>query len=96
VIVGVLGLTAAAGLLTAGSALAGVGALPGALELLQAGAVVTSGPLTTTTTWESTTACPAGYQTSAMLYAWTLGSTPAVVSTISPLTSTGLASPDFS
>jgi hypothetical protein len=31
-----------------------------------------------------------------MLYAWTLGSTPAVVSTISPLTSTGLASPDFS
>jgi hypothetical protein len=95
VIVGVLGLTAAAGLLTADSALAGEGAQPGDLDLLQAGVVVTSGPLATTTTWETTTACPAGYQTSARLSEWTTGATPTEISLISPATSTGLASPGF-
>ncbi len=95
VLLGVAGLTAGAGLLTAGAALAGVGAQPGDLELTQAGKVVTSGPLTTITDWESTAACPAGFQVSAQMSEWTTGSTPAEISLISPVTSAGLASPDF-
>jgi hypothetical protein len=90
-------LAASAGLLTAGAALAGVGAEPGDLELLQAGAVVTSGSLTTpSTSWQSTAACPAGFQASADVSEWTVGGTPTEVSLISPVTGFGLASPGFS
>jgi hypothetical protein len=61
VILGAVGLTVSAGLLTAGSALAGVGSSPGDLTISPA-----SGPAATTTpTWSTTIACPSGYQGSA-------------------------------
>jgi hypothetical protein len=94
-----VGLAASAGLLTAGSALAAKGTVPGGLQLLQTGVVIANGapgaPLTTTTTWNSTAACPAGFQTSAQLQEWTVTGTPTEVSTISPVTGVGLASPNF-
>jgi Bacterial Ig-like domain (group 3) len=98
VILGAVGLAASAGMLaTAGSALAAVGTVPGGLQLLQTGVVLGSsgGPLTTTTTWNSTTACPSGFQTSADLTEWTVGGTPTEVSVIAPVTGVGLSSPNF-
>ncbi len=72
VVLGVVGLAATAGLLTAGSALAGQGSEPGDLQLLQGGTVLTtSGSLTATTTWQTTTACPSGFQTSAQIEEFT-------------------------
>jgi hypothetical protein len=74
VVLGVVGLTASLGVLTAGVALAGVGAQPGDLQLLQGGTVLATGtqyPLTTATTWQTTTACPSGFQTSAQIEEFT-------------------------
>lgn len=71
VVFGVVGLATATGLLTAGVALAGVGAQPGDLELLVSGSVVTSVSLSTTPTWATTTACPSGYQGSAAITEYT-------------------------
>jgi hypothetical protein len=93
VLLGLAGLTAGAGLLTAGVALAGVGAQPGDLEVISAGSVVTSGPLTQTPTWKATTACPAGHRVSAQVAEITTSGT--LVSRISPVQSAGLASPGF-
>jgi hypothetical protein len=72
VVLGVVGLTAGAAVLTAGSALAGVGSQPGSLELLSGGSVVTSGLLSSSPTWATTTACPSGDQTSALLQEYTV------------------------
>jgi hypothetical protein len=77
VLVGVVGLTAAAGLLMAGSALAGVGSGPGQLALNP-----TTGALTSTPTWATTTACPTGFQGSAQLAEFNTSGT--LVSRISP------------
>jgi hypothetical protein len=89
----VVGLTTGAGLVTAGAALAGVGAQPGDLELMFAGAVVTSGPLTQTPTWKTTTACPTGHQMSAQMVEFTTRGT--LVSRISPTQGYGLAGHGF-
>ncbi len=86
-------MTTGAGLVTAGFALAATGSQPGDLELMFAGSVVTSGPLTQTPTWKATTACPAGYRVSAQVAEFTTSGTE--VSRISPVTSVGLASPGF-
>jgi hypothetical protein len=93
VILGAVGLVASAGLLTAGSALAGVGAQPGDLQLLQAGAVVTTGPLSggSPTTWQTTTACPSGQQGSAEISEWSVPAGSSPISLISPSLATGLA-----
>jgi hypothetical protein len=62
-VVGVVGLTAGAGVLAAGgSALAGVGSQPGTLTLLPA-----SGPSSTIPTYQTTIGCPANFQSSAQL-----------------------------
>ena len=71
VVIGVVGLAAATGLLTAGVALAGVGAQPGDLELLVSGVSQTSVALSSTPTWATTTACPSGYQGSAVITEYT-------------------------
>ena len=93
VVFGVVGLAAATGLLMAGSAVAGVGAQPGDLELLQGGTVLGSsgGPLTTATTWETTTACPTGFQVSAQMAEFNTSGT--LISLISPAVNAGLTSP---
>jgi hypothetical protein len=68
-VLGVAGLAAGAGVLTAGAALAGVGSQPGSLELLNAagGSVITSGSLSSTPSWQTTSACPSGFQSSASI-----------------------------
>ncbi len=85
VVLAAVGLAASAGLLTAGSALAGVGAQPGDLVLS-----ASSGALNTTPTWSTTTACPAGNQTSANITEFLNGT---LVSLISPVVNSGLTSP---
>ncbi len=72
VVLGALGVTAGLAVMTAGVALAGVGAEPGDLELLSSGTVITSGLLTSTPTWATTTACPSGFQGSAAITEYTL------------------------
>jgi hypothetical protein len=62
VLAGVVGLTAGAGLLTAGSALASNGSQPGKLVLAPA-----SGASSLTPTWSTKDGCPAGFQGSAQL-----------------------------
>src|SRR5215472_13836929 len=62
VLLGVLGLTAGGLLLTAAAAQAVTGSGPGQLALNPP-----SGATTLTPTWSTTTACPAGFQTSAVL-----------------------------
>jgi hypothetical protein len=91
VVLGVVGLAASAGLLMAGSALAGVGSQPGDLELLNTagGSVITTGLLTSTPSWQTTTACPSGFQGSAQLYEfWNNGTSETSISTA---LTTGLA-----
>ena len=61
---GMLGLIAGAGLLTAAAAQAVTGSGPGQLALHPP-----SGATTLQPTWTTTTACPAGFQTSATLFA---------------------------
>src|SRR5215467_12755516 len=56
-LLGMIGLTVGAGLVTAGFALAAVGTLPGDLQLNPA-----TGPLTSVPTWSTTVACPANFQ----------------------------------
>ncbi len=86
VILGVVGLAATTGLLVAGSALAGVGAEPGDLTLS-----ASTGALTSTPTWSTTTACPSGYQDSAEIEEFSSTGTP--VSLISPAVNAGLTAP---
>jgi hypothetical protein len=62
VILGVVGLTAGAAVMTAGSALAANGSQPGNLTLNPA-----SGAATLTPTWSTSTACPAGNQAAAQV-----------------------------
>jgi hypothetical protein len=90
VIAGTLAVTT--GLLTAGSALAGVGTQPGDLELLSSGTVITSGALSSTPTWATTTACPAGFQGSAALFEF-MAPGGAELSQISPTVESGLTTP---
>jgi hypothetical protein len=85
-------LAAMTSLLTAGSALAGVGTQPGDLELLSSGTVITSGALSSTPTWATTTACPAGFQGSAALFEYSAPGG-ALLSQISPAVESGLTSP---
>ncbi len=87
-VLGVVGLAASAGLLTAGSALAGVGAQPGDLALSPATGALTLSPAPT---WSTTTACPSGYQTSANMSEYLTNGT--FVSLISPTVNSGLTSP---
>jgi|SRR5215472_7021065 len=70
-LLGICGMTAGAGLLTAGIALAAVGSQPGSLVLSQ-----TSGPLTAHPTWSTTTACPTNFQGSAAITEFSLTGTP--------------------
>ncbi|HEY7323931.1 MAG TPA: hypothetical protein VH520_03810, partial [Streptosporangiaceae bacterium] len=84
-LLGLIGMTAGAGLLTAGFALAAVGSGPGQLQLSPA-----TGALTTIPTWSTTTACPSGTQTSAQVYEYTLDGT--FVSSVSNVV-TGVTSP---
>jgi hypothetical protein len=77
---GVIGATAAGLLFTAAAAQAVTGTQPGSLSLKPA-----SGATTLTPTWSTTTACPAGYQTSAVLYA--LNTNGSIGSSISPTVS---------
>jgi hypothetical protein len=72
VVLGALGVTAGLAVMTAGVALAGVGAQPGDLELLSSGTVITSGLLTSIPTWATTTACPSGFQGSAAITEYTI------------------------
>lgn len=65
VVAGVTGLTAGAGLISAGSALASNGSQPGNLILHPA-----AGATTLTPTWSTTTGCPVGYQNSAQVSAF--------------------------
>ena len=89
---GVAGATAGAALLTAASAQAGVGAQPGNLTLNPA-----SGSSSLTPTWSTSTACPTGFQTSAVLYVLntdgSIGSvdSPTVASPTAPFSGTLLA-----
>ncbi|HEX4656834.1 MAG TPA: hypothetical protein VH307_05585 [Streptosporangiaceae bacterium] len=64
VLLGALGLTAGAGLLTATAALAVTGTQPGNLSFHPP-----SGATTLTPTWSTTDGCPPGFQVSAVLYA---------------------------
>jgi hypothetical protein len=64
VLLGALGLTAGAGLLTATAALAVTGTEPGNLSFHPP-----SGATTLTPTWSTTDGCPPGFQASAVLYA---------------------------
>jgi large repetitive protein len=75
-ILGAVGLAAGAGLLTASSALAAVGTLPGDLVLNP-----TTGALTSTPTWSTTVACPANFQGSAEINEYNLAGT--LISTVS-------------
>jgi hypothetical protein len=78
VLLGVLGLTAGAGLLTATAALAITGSQPGNLIITPA-----QGATTVTATWSSTTPCPTGFQGSAQVFALnTDGSLGSSVSTV--------------
>jgi hypothetical protein len=83
VILGVVGLAAGGAVLTAGSALAGVGSQPGNLTLSPS-----SGALSLTPTWSTSTGCPAGFQASAEMSDYTTGGT--LISRISPAVSSGL------
>jgi len=78
VLLGVLGLTAGAGLLTATAALAITGTQPGNLIITPA-----QGATTVTATWSSTTACPAGFQGSAQVFA--LNTDGSLGSSVSPI-----------
>jgi len=64
VLLGAIGLTAGAGLLTATAALAVTGTEPGNLSFHPP-----SGATTLTPTWSTTDGCPPGFQVSAVLYA---------------------------
>jgi hypothetical protein len=64
VLLGALGLTAGAGLLTATAALAVTGSEPGHLSFHPA-----AGATSLTPTWSTTDGCPAGFRVSAVLYA---------------------------
>ncbi|HSR86364.1 MAG TPA: Ig-like domain-containing protein [Streptosporangiaceae bacterium] len=83
VVLGVLGLTAGAAVMTAGSALAGVGTEPGNVSLNPA-----SGATSLTPTWTTTDGCPSGFQTSAQMADFTTSGT--LISRISPVVSAGL------
>jgi hypothetical protein len=86
VVLGVVGLAATTGLLVAGSALAGVGAEPGDLTLS-----ASTGALTSTPTWSTTTACPSSNDTSAEIEEFSSSGT--AVSLISPAVNAGLTAP---
>jgi len=63
-LLGMVGATAGAAMFTAASAQAAVGSQPGNLQLSPA-----TGPSSSTPTWSTTTACPTGFQGSAVLFA---------------------------
>jgi hypothetical protein len=86
VVAGTLGLTAGAGLLAAGTALASNGSQPGKLVLHPA-----SGAVTLTPTWSTADGCPAGYQGSAEMSEFKASG--AFGSRISTVVSTGLTAP---
>jgi hypothetical protein len=86
VLLGVLGMTAGAGLLAAGSALAGVGAQPGDLQLS-----ASTGALSSTPTWSTTDGCPSGFQVSAELSEYS--ATGVFQTRISPVVDLGLTGP---
>jgi hypothetical protein len=92
-VLGALGVAAGLALTTGGVAFAGVGAQPGDLELLTGtgGTVITSGALTSTPSWATTTACPTGFQASAAITEFTLTGTAG--SLISATISSGLTAP---
>lgn len=83
VLLGVVGLAAGAAVMSAGSALAAVGADPGGLILNPS-----SGATTLQPTWTTTNGCPAAEQVSAQVADYTTGGT--LISRISPAVSTGL------
>src|SRR5215472_10977824 len=83
VLLGVVGLTAGAAVMTAGSALAAVGSQPGNLVLTPA-----SGATTLQPTWATTTGCPAGNQGSAEISDFTTSGT--AISRISVVVNSGL------
>lgn len=83
VLLGVVGLAAGAAVMSAGSALAAVGADPGGLSLNPS-----SGATTLQPTWTTTNGCPAAEQVSAQVSDYTTGGT--LISRISPAVSTGL------
>jgi hypothetical protein len=83
VVLGIVGLAATTGLLVAGSAVAGVGAQPGDLVLS-----ASTGALTTTPTWSTTTGCPSGFQVSAEMSEFS--STGVFETLISPVVDIGL------
>jgi hypothetical protein len=78
--------SAVSALQAADSSLAAVGTGPGQLLLSPA-----TGPLATTPTWSTTTACPAGFQGSAAITEYTLSGT--AVSLISFIVESGLTAP---
>jgi hypothetical protein len=86
VVAGTVGLTAGAGLLAAGTALASNGSQPGRLALHPA-----SGAVTLTPTWSTADGCPAGYQGSAEMSEFKASG--AFGSRISTVVSTGLTAP---
>jgi hypothetical protein len=91
-LLGMIGIAAGVGLLTAGLALAGVGSQPGNLQIVSGTTVVTSGSLSSPYTWQTTDACPTGQQGAANVVEF---SAPQGVlqSIVSPNVNTGLSAP---
>src|SRR5215472_17020438 len=91
VLLGVVGLTAGAAVMSAGSALAANGSQPGNLTLSPA-----SGALTLQPTWSTSTGCPAGNQGSAVIEEFNTDGNPAtrvsnvVAAPASPITNATL------
>jgi hypothetical protein len=85
VILGVMGLTAGAAVMTAGSALAGVGTQPGNLSLSPASGAANLNPAPT---WSTSDGCPAAEQVSAEISVFTTSGT--LVTRFSPVVSSGL------
>jgi len=82
-LLGVVGMIAGLGLLTAGFALAAVGSQLGNLSLAPGSGATSGQP-----TWSTTTECPTGYQASAQLADFKTDGT--FIATISPVVSSGL------
>jgi hypothetical protein len=86
VLLGVVGLTAGAAVMTAGSALAANGSEPGNLTLNP-----TSGATSLTPTWSTSDGCPAGFQGSAVVSEFNPSG--AFVSRVSTVVNSGLTAP---